>query len=338
MRYIDCFNHFFPKGIWDRMMATPGSVADIGARMRGVPAIYDLDRRKQVCDMFNKKYDYTQVISLGMPPLEALGKPKDVEEFAKLGNDGMADLCAKEPDYFCGWLASLPMNSKNAAKELERAFKNGACGVQLHTNINGKPLDLPEFRPVFEVAAKAGKMVFLHPSRGAFELADYASEKKSKYEIWWTFGWPYETSVAMARLVFGGVIDEFPELNVLAHHLGAMVPYFEGRVGPGWDQLGNRTTDEDYKTLRANMKRRPLEYFKDFYADSAVFGSRAATECGLAFYGADKVLFASDCPFDPEKGPGYIRDTIKILEKLDISKAALNKIAHKNAQKLLGIK
>ena len=111
-----------------------------------------------------------------------------------------------------------------------------------------------------------------------------------------------------------------------------------GRVGPGWDQLGNRTTDEDYKTLLKNMKRRPLDYFKDFYADSAVFGSKAATECGLSFYGADKVLFASDCPFDPEKGPGYIRDTIKILESLDISKAALNKIAYKNAQKLLGIK
>jgi aminocarboxymuconate-semialdehyde decarboxylase len=338
MRYIDCFNHFFPKGLWDKMLSTPGAVADIGARMRGVPAIYDLDRRRQVCDMFNKRRDYKQVISLGMPPLEALGTPKQVEDFAKLGNDGMAELCAKYPDYFCGWLASLPMNSKNAAKEAERAFKNGACAVQIHTNINGKPLDLPEFRPVFEVCAKQDKAVFLHPSRGAFDLADYKTEKKSKYEIWWTFGWPYETSVAMARLVFGGVMDEFTSLKVLAHHLGAMVPYFEGRVGPGWDQLGNRTTDEDYKTLLKNMKRRPLDYFKDFYADSAVFGSKAATECGLSFYGADKVLFASDCPFDPEKGPGYIRDTIKILESLDISKAALNKIAYKNAQKLLGIK
>ncbi len=337
-RFIDCFNHFFPQGIWDKIMSTSGAVADIGARMRGVPAIYDLTRRKQVCDMFNKTYDYKQVISLGMPPLEALGEPSLVEDFAKIGNDGMADLCAREPDYFCGWLASLPMNSPNAAKELERAFKNGACGVQIHTNVNGKPLDLPEFRPIFDVAEKAGKMVFLHPSRNAFELADYATESKSKYEIWWTFGWPYETSVAMARLVFGGVLDEFPKLNVLAHHLGAMVPYFEGRVGPGWDQLGNRTTDEDYKSLLKNMKRRPLDYFKDFYADSAVFGSRAATQCGLSFYGEDKVLFASDCPFDPEKGPGYIRETIAILETLGLQPAALDKIAYQNAQKLLGIK
>lgn len=338
MRYIDCFNHFFPQSLWDKMMATPGAAADIGARMRGVPAIYDLTRRKEVCDMFRGKYDYTQVISLGMPPLEALGTPEQVEEFAKLGNDGMAELCVKEKDYFCGWLASLPMNSPNAAKELERAFKNGACGVQIHSNINGKPLDEEEFRPIFEIAEKNDKMVFIHPSRGAYDLADYKTEKKSKYEIWWTFGWPYETSVAMARLVFGGVMDEFPKLKVLAHHLGAMVPYFEGRVGPGWDQLGNRTTDEDYKTLLKNMKRRPLDYFKDFYADTAVFGSKAATDCGLAFYGPDRAMFASDCPFDPEKGPGYIRETIAIMEELNMSQADKEKICFKNAQTHLGIK
>ena len=76
-------------------------------------------------------------------------------------------------------------------------------------------------------------------------MPDYKTEDRSKYEIWWTFGWPYETSAAMARLVFGGVMDRLPQLKVMAHHLGAMVPYFEGRVGPGWDQLGKRTTDED---------------------------------------------------------------------------------------------
>lgn len=338
MRYIDCFNHFFPDALWQKMMSTPGASADIGARMRGIPAIYDLNERKRVVDLFRTEKNYSQVISLGMPPLEALGTPELVEEFARLANDGQAELCEKHPDYFCGWLASLPMNSPNAAKEWERAISIGANGLQLHSNINGKPLDDEEFRPIFEIAEKHNKPVFLHPSRGAFDLPDYKTESKSKYEIWWTFGWPYETSVAMARLVFGGVMDQFPDLKVLAHHLGAMVPFFEGRVGPGWDQLGNRTTDEDYKTLLKNMKRRPLDYFKDFYADSAVFGSKAATECGLSFYGADKVLFASDCPFDPEKGPGYIRETIQILEDLKLSQEDMEKICYKNAQSLLGIK
>lgn len=85
------------------------------------------------------------------------------------------------------------------------------------------------------------------------------------------------------------------------------------------------------------LKKRPLEYFKDFYADTAVFGSLKATECGLSFYGTDKVLFASDSPFDPERGPGYIRDTIKVLNILDITKEELEKICFRNAEEFFGI-
>lgn len=337
MKYIDAFNHFFPQKLWDAMLGAEGAARDIGKRMRGVPCIYDLNERLRLLDRFE---NYTQVLSLGMPPLEALGPPNVSIEYARLGNDGLADLVAKHPDKFVGFLASLPMNApEEAAREAERAFTQlGACGLQIHTNINGKPLDAPEFFQVFEVAQQFDKLVLLHPSRGAADLADYKTETKSLYEIWWTFGWPYETSAAMARLVFSGMLDRLPKLKVLAHHLGAMVPFFEGRVGPGWDQLGKRTSDEDYSVVLQGLKKRPFDYFKDFYADTAVFGSRPATVCGLDFYGADKVLFASDCPFDPEKGPGYIRDTIKVLESIDMPLEQREKISFRNAQKLFGLK
>ena len=337
MKYIDAFNHFFPQKLWDAMLGAEGAARDIGKRMRGVPCIYDLNERLRLFDRFE---NYTQVLSLGMPPLEALGPPNVSIEYARLGNDGLADLVAKHPDKFVGFLASLPMNApEEAARESERAFTQlGACGLQIHTNINGKPLDAPEFFQVFEVAQQFDKLVLLHPSRGAADLADYKTETKSLYEIWWTFGWPYETSAAMARLVFSGMLDRLPKLKVLAHHLGAMVPFFEGRVGPGWDQLGKRTSDEDYSVVLQGLKKRPFDYFKDFYADTAVFGSRPATVCGLDFYGADKVLFASDCPFDPEKGPGYIRDTIKVLESIDMPLEQREKISFRNAQMLFGLK
>ena len=116
------------------------------------------------------------------------------------------------------------------------------------------------------------------------------------------------------------------------------MPFFEGRVGPGWDQLGKRTSDEDLTLVLKRLKKRPLDYFKDFYADTAVFGSKAATLCGLEFYGSDRVLFASDSPFDPEKGPGYIRDTLRILNSLDLSKEDMEKICFRNAQALFGLK
>jgi predicted TIM-barrel fold metal-dependent hydrolase len=186
---------------------------------------------------------------------------------------------------------------------------------------------------VFEIAAKHDKPILLHPIRGA-EMPDYRSEDRSRHEIWWTFGWPYETSAAMARIVFSGLFDRLPGLKIVTHHLGAMVPYFEGRVGPGWDQLGARTSDEDLGAVLKRLKRRPLDYFKDFYGDTAMFGSRAATVCGLEFFGPDRVLFASDSPFDPEKGPGYIRDTIAVLESIELDPEARAKINCKNAEEL----
>ncbi|WP_067929065.1 amidohydrolase family protein [Alicyclobacillus shizuokensis] len=335
MRYIDVFNHFFPQKLWQKMLELDASGNDIGKRMRGIPAIYDLDVRRRIVEQFD---DYTQVISLGMPPLEAMGTPETTMELARIANEGMAELVEKYPDYFVGFLASLPMNSPNAAEEEERAFRDlGANGLQIHTNVNGAPLDDAQFLPVFEMAEKYRKPVFLHPARGA-QMPDYRTETKSKYEIWWTFGWPYETSAAMARLVFSGILDRLPDLRVLAHHMGAMVPFFEGRVGPGWDQLGKRTSDEDLESVLRSLRRRPLDYFKDFYADTAVFGSRAATLCGLEFYGADRVLFASDSPFDPEKGPGYIRSTIQVLNSIEMSQEDREKICYKNAQNLLGVK
>ena len=186
---------------------------------------------------------------------------------------------------------------------------------------------------MFATADRLACPILLHPARGA-GFADYPGESKSKYEIWWTFGWPYETSVAMQRLVFSRLFDRLPTIKIVAHHLGAMIPYFEGRIGYGLDQFGARTSDEDYGALLASMPKRPYDYFKMFWADTAVFGSAAATECGLKFFGPDQVVFASDAPFDPEGGPMYIRETIKVIDHLAISSADRQKIYCGNAERL----
>jgi predicted TIM-barrel fold metal-dependent hydrolase len=333
---IDAFNHFFPKKYYEKMGEVGAGLKDMFNRSRAIPCIYDLDERFRVMDMFP---DYAQILSLPAPRLELIagGNPKVALELAQIANDGLAELVAKYPDRFPAFVAQTPLGAEDAGvAETERAIKQlGAAGTQIYTNVNGKPLDRPEFEPFFAAMDKLNKPIWLHPDRPATH-PDYLDEPKSLYEIWWTFGWPYETSVAMARLVFSKTLDKYPNLKIIAHHLGAMVPYFEGRVGPGWDQIGARTTDEDYVALRKSLKKRPFDYFKDFYADSAVFGSKPATECGLAFYGVDHVVFASDSPFDPEKGPGYIRDTIKIIDELPLSKEDRNKIYYKNIEKLTG--
>ena len=87
-----------------------------------------------------------------------------------------------------------------------------------------------------------------------------------------------------------------------------------------------------------SLKKRPFDYFKDFYGDTAIEGARAPMVCGIEFFGADRVLFASDCPFDKEKGPGYIRSTNAVLESLDLSPTDREKISYRNAQALFGVK
>jgi predicted TIM-barrel fold metal-dependent hydrolase len=309
---------------------------DIGKRVRNVPFLMDLDLRFRMLDEFGD--DYRQVLSITAPPLEILGDPDVTPELAKIANDEMAELVEKY-DRFVGFTASLPLNNIEASvAEIHRAVSQlGANGIQIFTNLAGQPWDQPEFLPIFEAITAHDLPIWVHPTRGA-NFADYVTEDKSKYEIWWTFGWPYETSAFMARLVFSGYFDKFPNLKIITHHMGAMVPYFEGRVGPGWDQLGARTSDEDLSLILKSLKKRPLDYFKQFYADTALFGSVSGTKCGLDFFGVDQVLFASDAPFDPEKGPGYIRQTIKIIEELDLTPKARTKIFQDNAVQLLRLK
>jgi hypothetical protein len=122
----------------------------------------------------------------------------------------------------------------------------------------------------------------MHPTRGA-DFPDYKTEEKSLYEIWWTLGWPYETACAMSRMTFAGFFDRWPHLRIVTHHLGGMVPYFEGRVGHGWDQLGSRTSDVDYKALLKSMKKRPIDYLRMFYGDTALFGARAEPSAAWSF-------------------------------------------------------
>src|SRR5262245_22381906 len=135
MRYIDAFNHFFPKRIYELMLSSPAGQKDLGKRMRGIPALHDLDERLRVVDDFP---DYTQVICLGMPAIDRMTGPQDAPEWARIGNDGLADIVTRYPDRFAGYAASLPMNAPEpAAREAERVLVNGANAIQLHTNVDG---------------------------------------------------------------------------------------------------------------------------------------------------------------------------------------------------------
>jgi uncharacterized protein len=330
---IDIFNHVMPTRYLE-LVKSHSKDAGMIKRMTSLRMLWDIEARVAMLDQWP---DLQQVLTLSLPGPELVAGPELSPELARIANDDMAAMCARWPKKFRAFVASLPMNNVPAAlEEMDRAIgKLGARGVQILTSVNGRPLDDAEFYPVFERVTKHHDLpIWMHPARPATR-ADYVTETKSKFEIWQVLGWPYETSVAMARIVFSGLFERLPEMRLITHHCGAMIPFFAGRCETLWAQLGSRTADGSYDDLLKRMAKTPIEYFKMFYADTVLGGSASALRCGLDFFGADRIVFASDCPFDPEGGPMFIREGIRSVEDLRLSESDKRKIYCDNALKLL---
>jgi predicted TIM-barrel fold metal-dependent hydrolase len=280
--------------------------------------------------------DFQQVLSLANPPLELVASSDQTPALARLANDALAEICQKHPDRFPAFIAALPMNNMDATLvEIDRAISQlGARGIQVFTNVAGKPLSAPEYRPLFQRMAAHDLPVWVHPMRGP-NFSDYATEKESMDEIWFSFGWPYETTACMTRLIYSGLFDELPSLKIISHHMGGMIPYFSGKINLGFRQIFFGTRDDNPVASERGLKKRPLEYYKMLYADTALGGEVAPTRCGHAFFGTPHCLFATDAPFDAEQGRGLIADTIAGVERLDLSRQDRGKVFADNARALL---
>ena len=332
-RKIDIYNHVLPLPYLELVKQSyqdPGMVK----RMTSIRMLWDMDAR---VEMLSQWPELQQVLTLSNPPPEALFGPDDSPMAARVANDGLAAICTANSAKFPAFVAALPMNNVPAAlKEMDRAIGDlGAQGIEIKTNVNGRPLDDPEFLPIFERATRVhGVPIWMHPIRSA-SFSDYAAEPKSRYEIWQVMGWPYETTAAMARIVFSGMLDRLPAMRIVTHHCGGMLPFFGGRAETLWAQLGSRTADEDYSRILKDLKRPFMDYFRMFYGDTVLGGSSSALRCGLDFFGPDHVVFASDCPFDPEGGPMFIREGIRSIEELHLPDSVRQKIYVENALQLL---
>src|ERR1035437_10005727 len=327
---IDVFNHFMPKAYFDRLRELiPGHV--VLSVFPRVKALVDVETRLRLIDEFD---GMQHVLSLANPPLELVGPPDVTPELARIANDSLADLCAKDPDHFPAFIAALPMNNIDATlAEIDRAITYlGARGVQVFTNVAGKPLSRQEFRPVLRRMAEHDLPVWVHPMRGP-QFSDYASEQASEDEIWFSFGWPYETTACMTRLIYSGLFDELPNLKIITHHMGGMIPYFAGRIALGFRQIFFGAPDRNPGAER--LKNASRDCFKMLYADTALNGDVAATRCGHDYFGTSRCLFATDAPFDAEQGKGLIAKTIAAVEALDIGKDERARIFAGNARELL---
>lgn len=324
---IDVFCHIYPQNFLAALAGMKSSLPHVrfSAEIKeGWEDFVDLDLRLRHMDHYGVD---VQVLSLATPAFEA-ESPNEQIQLAKIANDGIAEIVAKNPKQFIG-VATLPMLTIDAAlAELDRSVRElGLSGVQLFSNIGGKPLDTPELVPFYEKVARYDVPIILHPTYWNYY------EWSREYGMWNIFGWPFDTSLAMGRIVFGGILEKFPTLKIVTHHLGAMAPYFVERIRGFYDQ------GEQYPNLstRAKFTRAPLDYFKLFYADTAVYGWKPALDCGLAFFGVDHVLFATDYPFGPDAGERYVSNTIRSIRELEVSAEEKERIFSGNAKRLFKI-
>ena len=238
-------------------------------------------------------------------------------EFAGWLNDRLAEAAAKHPEHFVA-LASVPMqDGARAAEELERAMSRlGLRGAEIASNINGRYLDDPAFDSFWEAAQALDALIFVHPNQVV------GAERMKDYNLANLIGNPTDTSLAFAKLIFGGVLDRFPRLKFLLAHAGGFLPFTWGRL-----ERGYRIQD----STGGKISKPPSEYVKLLYFDT-ITHSRMALEYLIANFGADHVLLGSDYPYDmgdPEP--------VGSLNATAIGGEQLTQVAGANACRLLRI-
>ena len=268
-----------------------------------------------------------QVITAAHPTIDAELlhiSSSDTVRLAKVANDSLAAMLKGAEDRFIG-VAEVPMlDSEQAIDELKRSVEElGMKGVQINTTIAGKSLDSNEFRSVFRQAARMNIPIFIHPCNVS---AVRRRNGEMDFGLHRILGWPFETSLAVSRLVFGGMLEESPSLKIITHHAGAMIPFFANRI----DYFYSR---ELSKTLKLGKK--PSEYFGMVFYDTATEGSKGSLDCARDAFGVDRMVFGTDYPFRGDDSVSSIIETIN--GRLDLSEEEREKIFCRNATRVLGL-
>ncbi len=332
---IDAHTHMFHGQYLDRLVAAGGNwanerIARILDAARTKPHLIDVGLRIEQLD--RNGIDLQVVTPQHFVDSNLL--PGDVAAqmvMARAINDNMARLMEDSRGRLIA-AGSIPLSGfeYGGRQELERAINSlGLKAISLPSNLNGKPLDLPEFEPFWSQAAEMGVPVYIHPNHPVGQ-ADRSYE--AEYDLIHALGWPFETVLALSRLVFSGIMERHDTLKVVSHHLGGgMVPFFLGRINETYTQANQQ------RLIGRVLPKSLSDYFSLFYYDTAVGGSAPAIRCAYEVFGADKLVFATDAPWGPGTGESRLADYPKVIKSLGLSEAENKKIFEDNARGLLNL-
>jgi aminocarboxymuconate-semialdehyde decarboxylase len=324
-RKLDLHTHYYPEIYFEKIRDLPSEfsfdkspsgqtiIKYRGARFFGVtPPMTDVAQR--LSDMDRVGID-VEVISLSTPNVfftDAQHQPA----IARLVNDAYADLIARYPARFKGF-ASIPMDAPDAAlNELHRAIDELKLnGVILLSNIGGKPLTSAEYRPFFAEANRMKLCILLHPMLPA------NTEPFREYVLGPIVGFMFDTTLAVARMCFDGMLHEFPDIRWIVGHLGGAVPYLMERMDNGW---------RDFPECRAQIDELPSVYLKRLYYDTVNFNPHMLMMV-REMIGADRMVLGSDYPHLL----GSIERAVSSIDGLNIPEEEKQKIFEGTALSIL---
>lgn len=314
---IDIYNHLISKSV-GKLMEMEKYYGE--GKQFSYP-VHNGEPEVRLAHMDKYKVDI-QALSQTPPVLLGFGAEHQAE-ICRLSNTDNYALCKAYPKRFVNvcMISLLDMNS--AMKELNRSINELDCrAVTIASNQNGIGLDAKEFFPFYKMVAEHDLPILIHPtSWNSYPLVDMGNGWRMMH----AFGWPFDTTQAVWRLIFGGVIDEFPSLKIVLHHMGGMLPFFARRA------------EMSYSIQADKLPRHISEYWGNLYGDTATDGTLSSYPCGYAFFGPDRMMYGSDYPFGPEAGEDFIRSNLEGVKAMNIPEEEKTKIFSGNAKELLKI-
>lgn len=329
---IDTFCHFAFMSVLDKIEEFTGEPHQFRKLFANNPGLVDIEYRLGVMDE-------TGIEMSILTPLPELGNTPSVEQnpeqaaaVARVCNETMAELVAKYPDRLRGGAMIPTADQDLMIAEVEYAIRElGLVGIMLGAGPTAKAWDDEYWEPLWAKAEELDVPIWMHPSRSG-GIPDYAFEEGgSKYQFFQAYSWVYDDTLAMHRIVFGGVFEKHPDLKIIVHHHGAMIPYFSGRVDTGV-AFFEKNMGFKYPTP-VDMPYK--DHYAKFYIDTATqFFNPDTLKVAIDYFGADHTLFGSDCPMDAENGRVMINGAYESVAAIGYDAADEDKIYFENAKKL----
>jgi uncharacterized protein len=330
---LDAWTHILSPSYVGHLEA--GGQQGPGAFLLAQRALHDVEFRLSLIDSYP---DYRQILTPIPGPHVYAGNDLASRAFGELvrrNNDEMAEIVGRHPDRFAGFVAATPIADPDAATEeaVRSARELGALGVQLEEDAINFPLHDDRYEPLFGAMDELGVGVWLHPYRTPSTPG--SPPDSAPFLLWQVIGWTFDTTITIARLIFAGIYDRHPNLKLIAHHGGGVIPHLSGRLAV-MPAFGKLDPTGDLVRQLESLQKAPIDYFKMIYVDTALFGAPHGVRCVLEFFAPDRVLFGSDAPFDTEGGSYFIPRTISDIEDAVDDASVRSAIFQGNANRILG--